>query len=215
MGTPNPGQYQPYQQPYPQGQPPPQQAPQYAPPAGYPQQGGYQQGGYGAPAGYAPAPADPPGTYMGHPLADWINRVGASVVDGLIMGAPGTVGYLLGFLVLATTDPFTGLRTPSAAGLLLIFVTGLVSFGLWIYNYVIMQGNTGQTWGKRILSIRLVRMSDGQPVGPGMSFVRYIAHLADSFSLGIGYLFPLWDAHRQTFADKICSTLVLADPNRR
>jgi hypothetical protein len=26
----------------------------------------------------------------------------------------------------------------------------------------------------------------------------------------LGYLWPLWDAKRQTFADKICSTVVLA-----
>jgi uncharacterized RDD family membrane protein YckC len=30
----------------------------------------------------------------------------------------------------------------------------------------------------------------------------------DSFFL-LGYLWPLWDDKRQTFADKICSTVVL------
>jgi hypothetical protein len=28
--------------------------------------------------------------------------------------------------------------------------------------------------------------------------------------LYLGYLWPLWDAKRQTFADEICSTVVLA-----
>ncbi len=49
----------------------------------------------------------------------------------------------------------------------------------------------------------------GQPIGFGMAFVRQIAHALDSWSLGIGYLWPLWDERRQTFADKVCNTVVV------
>ena len=44
-----------------------------------------------------------------------------------------------------------------------------------------------------------------------MAFVRDLAHIVDSVICYIGYLFPLWDARRQTFADKIMSTVVLSE----
>ena len=41
-----------------------------------------------------------------------------------------------------------------------------------------------------------------------MSFVRSLAHIVDGFCY-IGYLWPIWDAKNQTFADKIMSTVVI------
>jgi len=35
-------------------------------------------------------------------------------------------------------------------------------------------------------------------------------HIVDGLSLFIGYLWPLWDKKRQTFADKIMSTVVVS-----
>ena len=55
-----------------------------------------------------------------------------------------------------------------------------------------------------------VREQDGQPVGVLMAFVRELAHVVDGI-LYLGYLWPLWDQKRQTFADKICPTVVLDD----
>jgi hypothetical protein len=43
----------------------------------------------------------------------------------------------------------------------------------------------------------------------GMAFVRDLCHIVDSLICYIGYLFPLWDAQRQTLADKIMSTVVI------
>ncbi len=51
--------------------------------------------------------------------------------------------------------------------------------------------------------------STGEPIGPGMAFVRDICHILDSLACYIGWLFPIWDAKRQTFADKIVSTIVI------
>ena len=42
-----------------------------------------------------------------------------------------------------------------------------------------------------------------------MAFVRQLAHIIDSLICYIGWLFPLWDAKRQTIADKIMSTIVI------
>ena len=56
----------------------------------------------------------------------------------------------------------------------------------------------------------LVSQTTGQPVGRGTVFLREIAHVADA-PLYLGYLWPLWDTQRQTFADKIMTTVVVHD----
>ena len=54
-------------------------------------------------------------------------------------------------------------------------------------------------------------METGQPIGGAQGIVRYFAHILDSITCLIGYLFPLWDEKRQTFADKVMKTVVLKD----
>ncbi|MEQ4206081.1 RDD family protein [Actinopolymorpha sp. B17G11] len=136
-------------------------------------------------------------------LGTWLQRVGATLLDGLVTGIPLAVSYALYIPSLAQGTPPDGV-TGIIAGLL-----GLVSLGLGIWNVVIRQGSTGQTVGKQVLGLKLLRESDGQPVGAGVAFVRALAHVLDGMACYIGYLWPLWDQKRQTFADKIMSTLVV------
>lgn len=42
-----------------------------------------------------------------------------------------------------------------------------------------------------------------------MAVVRGIAHVLDALPILLGFLWPLWDAKKQTFADKVCGTLVI------
>jgi uncharacterized RDD family membrane protein YckC len=86
-----------------------------------------------------------------------------------------------------------------------------VSLGITVYNRWILGGRTGQSWGKQVFNLRLLRMSDGQPIGAGMAFVRDLAHIIDALPCYIGFLFPLWDNRRQTLADKVMSTVVIAE----
>lgn len=81
---------------------------------------------------------------------------------------------------------------------------GLLGFGLWNSGY--LQGTTGQSLGRRVANTKLVMMETGQPVGVGRAVVRQICHVLE---FGIGYLWPLWDGKRQTFADKIVGTVVV------
>jgi uncharacterized RDD family membrane protein YckC len=48
----------------------------------------------------------------------------------------------------------------------------------------------------------------GQPIGPGWAFLRYLLHTLDGFCY-LGYLWPIWDSRKQTFADKIMNTFVI------
>jgi uncharacterized RDD family membrane protein YckC len=185
------------------GQPPPQypyggQPPPYGTPA---------QPGYGPP----PAPAaggyvaDPPGYYMGRVLANWPQRVGAYLIDDLIAGIPA-------FLALILFSGSTADETASAGAVLVSSLLYLVSLGIWIYNRAILQGRTGQSWGKQVLKLRLVRMADGQPVGGLMAFFRDLLHILDALVCYLGFLWPIWDARRQClFSDKILNTVVLSE----
>jgi uncharacterized RDD family membrane protein YckC len=87
----------------------------------------------------------------------------------------------------------------------------LASLAVQLWNRVFRQGRTGQSIGKRALGIRLVGERSGQPLGAGMSFVRELAHTLDG-SFYVGYLWPLWDEKRQTFADKVVGTVVVTVP---
>jgi uncharacterized RDD family membrane protein YckC len=199
---------QPYpQQPYPQ-QPYPQQPYGQQPPAyGQPQ----------APYGYAP-PA--------YPYAHWIRRVAAYLLDGLFTNLTSIpaialvgVGIGIGSQDMETyTDQYgytqtTGDWNSSGTPLVVIgAVLFLLPVAFFVWNFCLRQGRTGQTLGKSILGITLIGERTGQPVGAGLSFVRYLCHIVDSLPCYIGYFWPLWDAKRQTFADKIMSTVVVEKP---
>ncbi|MER5948794.1 RDD family protein [Streptomyces sp. NPDC001904] len=198
-----PQQGNPYGQPQgqPQGQPgygyP--QAPQGVPPQGYgyPQQPGQPYGGYPQQGGYGVAPGQPGGPQLAH----WGLRVGASLIDGLIIGVP----YLLVFLfAFAPLDPG---ESPGGGAAALMLVAALYAIGMGLYQ-IYQEGKTGQTIGKKAVNIRTLKELDGQTMGFGLSFGRKLCHVVDGFCY-IGYLWPLWDAKKQTFADKICSTLVI------
>jgi uncharacterized RDD family membrane protein YckC len=172
---------------------------------GQPGQGYGQPGqpGYGPPApGAYPPQADPPGYYMGHQLANWLQRVGAYLID--------FAAYFILIVIAGALNANAG-SNGSGVVTLISWLLYLAGIGVWIYNRCILAGRTGQSWGKQALGLKLLRMDNGQPVGGGMAFVRELAHILDSLPCYIGFLWPLWDNRRQTFADKVTSTVVIAD----
>jgi hypothetical protein len=48
-------------------------------------------------------------------------------------------------------------------------------------------------------------------MGGGMCFLRDLLHIIDALPCYLGYLWPIWDARRQTFSDKIMNTVVLSE----
>jgi uncharacterized RDD family membrane protein YckC len=128
------------------------------------------------------------------PYANWAQRVGAALIDGIIPAVIAIIGLIL---------------SGAAHSFIVYLLFWLAAIAVSIYNRAFLAGQTGQSWGKRVLGLRLVSENTGQPIGAGMAFVRDIAHFVDGIICYIGYLFPLWDAKRQTLADKIMSTLVV------
>lgn len=124
--------------------------------------------------------------------ANWITRVGAYIVDYLV---------IVPFIVL-------GALLDSDRGVLYSILV-LIGFIVQIYNRWFQAGKTGQSWGKMALGITLLNESNQQPIGAGKAFLRDVAHIVDGIICYIGYLFPLWDSKRQTLADKIVKTVVV------
>lgn len=233
---PQPGSYPPPQQggysPQQQGGYSPPQQGGYPPPqqGGYPppQQGGYgpahqQGGGYPPPGGgqYPPSQAGGfPGNAVGvlpqDAYTSWVHRAGAWFIDAIPLIVVLGIGQII-LLVTGDTscvDYDTGYggycsSTPSGIGLVIAFLAWLASLAYAIWNWGYRQGTTGSSIGKSILKFKVVSEKTGQPLGFGMSIVRQLAHVVDSAICYIGYLFPLWDAKRQTLADKIMSTVCL------
>ncbi|MEV8096286.1 RDD family protein [Kitasatospora sp. NPDC085879] len=198
----------------------PQQAPPPAPGYGYPQQAPPPAPGYGAPGGYGIPPQ--PGPYgnaaqVQQFYAGWGSRVAAYIIDYLIVGVPTGIFYGIGAAVgvskmECTTDPTTYAYSCSGGG---VSGVGMAIMGLgWLLGIagflflIHREGTTGQTPGKKMVNIRVLREADGQPLGFGMAFVRKICHVLDGFCC-VGYLWPLWDAKKQTFADKVMSSVVV------
>ncbi len=179
---------------------------------------------YGPPPAYGQTPAANPYGVPYNPVqapataafAPWLKRVGAYLLDELVV-LPGVVVAGIGGGIATSgltydvsTDTYSG--SVNAFGIVVILLGLLIAIGIQAWNRWVRQGRTGQSLGKQALGITLVRMGDGRPVGALMAFVRDLCHFFDGILCYIGYLWPLWDARRQTFADKIVSTVVLDRP---
>ena len=141
--------------------------------------------------------ADPYASYAAAPTvtpyANWGQRVGAYLIDWLSQ----VIFIILAIVLIKVT--------------ILAIILWLASIGWSIYNRWYQAGTTGQSLGKKTLHLKLVSEQTGQPIGVLMAFVRDICHFIDAVICYVGFLFPLWDAKRQTIADKIVGTVVIPD----
>jgi uncharacterized RDD family membrane protein YckC len=121
--------------------PPPD--PNAAPPAG----SGGPPVGYGGPppAGYSGPPPAAPQVGMPTATAGLGARIGARLLDGLIVGLPASI--ILGLIFRLDTTGW--------------IVSAIVSL-LWFGYFVLMESNQGATVGKRLLNLRVVG-ADGTP----------------------------------------------------
>jgi uncharacterized RDD family membrane protein YckC len=136
-------------------------------------------------------------TYATSTYATWGRRVVALLVDLAILLAMVAVVYGLSRLFHGT----------AAAWFAVIAYTIVAAVNF--YNKCVRMGRSGQTWGKQLMGFGLIREQTGKPMGLWRAVVRELAHALDYFLLGIGFLLPLWDRKRQTFADKIMKTVAV------
>jgi len=138
------------------------------------------------------------------PTASWLARTGAFSID-----------MLLGDAVIVTMALLT-LSAPQRGWLWWTFTGAAVLVVVLVaVNRLLLPTITGWSLGRALFGIA-VRKPDGSPVGPARLVGRDLAHLVDTAALFIGWLWPLWDRRRRTFADLLLRTEVLkVDPPQR
>jgi uncharacterized RDD family membrane protein YckC len=177
-----------------------------------------------------PPPPPPSGGYVPPPpgpvlrgltreeFTPWIIRVAAYLIDHLLLGLILIAGWLvLQNSVSSICSTNTTMNTveqtcatgPSSFGLTVMWIASLVAVGYFVWNFGYRQGATGSSIGKSLLRFRVVSENTGEPIGFAMSLLRAISHAVDAAIFYVGYLFPLWDAKRQTLADKMMATVCL------
>ncbi len=142
----------------------------------------------------ATTPPDEPAPESG--LASWPARAGALAVDVL----PG-LGVIATMALLA-------LAAPSDGWLRWVLTAALgVTLCLVVANRLLLPVATGWTLGRALFGIA-VRRQDGAATGVLRLTAREVAHLLDTAALFVGWLWPLWDRRRRTFADLLLRTEV-------
>jgi uncharacterized RDD family membrane protein YckC len=130
----------------------------------------------------------------------WWRRVGALLIDNILLLVPTVVFFALVFV---PNDTVAGI----AAVLALLFWI-VVPFFYFTYCH----GKWGQTIGKRAVRIRVRRDVSDAPISFGSAFGRYaIVFVFGIFwiPLLLDYLFPLWDSQKQSLHDKVAGSVVV------
>jgi Mce-associated membrane protein len=128
------------------------------------------------------------------PLASWPARAGAFAID-----------VLVGAAVVATLA-LVALTSPQRSWLWWVFtVTAALVALLIAVNRLVLPTVTGFSLGRAVFGIA-VRKRDGSPVGVWRLLARDVAHLLDTAALFLGWLWPLWEHRRRTFADLLVRT---------
>lgn len=108
----------------------------------------------------------------------------------------------------ATTTAFLALTAPTDGWTRWLFTTlfGLTLCVLMVHRLV-LPSLTGWTLGRALIGMA-VQGRTGEPVGILRLTARELAHLLDTLSFFVGWLWPLWDRRRRTFADLLVRTEV-------
>jgi uncharacterized RDD family membrane protein YckC len=170
------------------------------------------------------APGYPPAPAVGGERANFGTRLGAWLLDGLLYGLLSLVFVVPGTVLIATafrncrsvdTGPDTvDIVCPpgepngaSIAGGIVLILLGILVVALL---YVWAMGKTGQTWGARIVGVKVIDERSGSPIGFWRALGRSLfASLISANVFYLGYLWMLWDDKKQTWQDKVVNTVVV------
>jgi uncharacterized RDD family membrane protein YckC len=175
-------------------------------------------GAFGTPAPAAAMPVS--GRYV---LAGWWSRVGAALIDGIIVGVVAiavlallgsifSVGFLDG-------DDTSDAGVAAAIVGFLITVSALAIAAL-LYAPLMMGKTNGKTLGRMAVGNRVVR-ANGEPMTFGWAMLREVAvkallfGVASSITFGLAslldVLWPLWDDENRALHDFVVDTRTVKD----
>jgi len=139
-----------------------------------------------APAGtIAPGPA---ASAAGVEYAGFWMRFVAAIVDALIL--------LIPYVPIELWVDGTGSQL-----LLRVLIGAVYNVGFWV-------ANDGATPGKMVMGMKIV-MVNGEPIGVGPAFLRWIGYYISFLTLGIGYLMIAFTPQKRGLQDYIAGTVVI------
>lgn len=148
-------------------------------------------------------------------LASWGSRLGGTIIDAILLLIPmaliffATIAPLLRDADIDDEGNITGISSADAGTIALAAVLAFIVFALYKPMF---EGHNGQTLGKMMVHIRVVRAEDGSRIGYGKAFFRWfmstLIGAVGPLNL-INYLWPLWDDDNQTLHDKAAKTVVV------
>jgi len=186
---------------------------------------GYPPPGYPA---YVLAP--PPVSPAGQPLASFIDRLLAYLIDGALATGVMTALMVPAFIILFMTigpDLFQVRPdgTPVQPDFIEVFVPVLlfeasmflVMLLLYYVYYVEVMFRSGQTVGKKVMKIKVAPVDPAATLGRGFAAKRFLVQfVGGSLVPGLGAvdgLWQLWDKpYQQCLHDKFAKTLVVKVP---
>lgn len=189
------------------------------------------------PAPHARVALPPPaaqGPVSGRLYASFGQRVGASLIDGVISALIGGVLGVIAIAIVAAllssaeTTPDSALVVLITSYVLLPVIAYVVALAFLFWQLRRRGEKNGQTFGKQTVDIRIVR-ADGRPVNAGTVFMRHVLMgmlcwallIAGVYTVGSAVvvvillivpadlLWPLWDERRQALHDKLAHTFVV------
>ncbi|QNJ96498.1 RDD family protein (plasmid) [Mycolicibacterium fluoranthenivorans] len=127
-------------------------------------------------------------------FASWRARAGALLLDVL----PGAA-------LLATTA-LVALSVPLRGAWWWVCVSiGAATVLSTALNRLVLPATARQSLGRAVFGITVVHRN-GTPVGAWWLLLRDLAHLLDTAAMFAGWLWPLWEGRRRTFADILLRT---------
>ncbi len=136
-------------------------------------------------------------------LAGFGDRFLGDFVDGgisLLVALPAFL--LVDRRVLGPEADFLAQQGPAGAA-------DVVCVAWFLWNLTYLVGTTGQSWGRRVCGIKVVRM-DGRPPGFWRALGRNVFALFVSAPiLYLGFAWVIWDRQKQAWHDKLFGTFVL------
>jgi uncharacterized RDD family membrane protein YckC len=133
----------------------------------------------------------------------WI-RLGAGIIDVFII-------TLFLFIIYRLVLEFTSL---TAFRILSYFATSCIAWFIVIVYFVAFWAWRGQTPGKMITGIKIIR-TDSSPLALPHAMLRFSGCILCMFTIGIGFVWVGFDKKKQGLHDKIADTYVVKLPVRQ
>jgi uncharacterized RDD family membrane protein YckC len=131
-------------------------------------------------------------------------RLAATLIDSAMVGFLGfMLAFILGFIAI-----FTNMVNPGQVNGVLELLTVLCLLLFSIFYYVGFWTNDGQTMGKTIVGLKVIR-TDGTQLSVGRALLRYLGYIVSASLFSIGFLWAAFDPKRQGWHDKLAGTLVV------